>query len=296
MAKTKTAKKQSVPSGLEPGLYVVSTPIGNSQDWSERAALVLEAVDIIAAEDTRVVKGELKKLGLTPKQVLSYHEHNESQVSESLLGSLEKGRSVGLVSDAGAPNVSDPGFHLVQKCFKKGIPVRCIPGPSSLTAVLSVSPLGGGTVFFAGFLPPQDQARLDAMTQYKQRADQLVFFEAPHRLRAFLQTAQEVFGEQNEIFIGRELTKPYEELRWCTISEARAHFQTNEPRGEFVVALKGLRAKMLSEIETSQEISRLLDLGQSASLILDALQPKSELPRKRLYDLITRLKKALTPP
>jgi 16S rRNA (cytidine1402-2'-O)-methyltransferase len=295
LTQAKRAKKEVNSDFKTSGLYVVCTPIGNSLDWTRRAALVLESVDIIAAEDTRTIKSELKKIGIEPKQVVSCHEHNENTVAQGLIEKLKKGNSIALVSDAGSPNLNDPGHVLIKLAFENQIQVTPIPGASSLTTLLSVSPLGGGTFFFGGFLPTQDQARADALTRYRQRADNLIFFEAPHRMRAFLQSAEEVFGGAHEAFVGRELTKSYEELIWLPLTKLRAHFQINEPRGEFVIAIKGVMTERLSEEETKQEIQRLLDQGHTASRILEIMQPVSQLPRKKIYDLITHLKKTMAP-
>ena len=144
--------------------------------------------------------------------------------------------------------------------------------------------------YFGGFLPPQSEARKKVLNRHKYTAEALIFFEAPHRLREMLQDSEEILGPTTETVVCRELTKPYEEIRWAPLSEIRNYFGTNEPRGEFVILFKGLPKELLNRSETESEVKRLLGYGRSASEILDELQPITELPRKELYGLITRLK------
>jgi 16S rRNA (cytidine1402-2'-O)-methyltransferase len=290
--KIKEVKKKS--NGTGPGtLYVVATPIGNSQDWTARAKEVLSQVDLVAAEDTRLLKREMAKVKITPKKVLSHHEHNEEISTKGLLESLQSGHDVALASDAGTPMVSDPGYRLLDAATKAGIKVVPVPGPSSLTAALSVAALGGKSFFFGGFLPVQAEARKRSLRQCRRAADKLVFLEAPHRLREMLSDAEEVLGSDTGTVVCRELTKPYEEIKMDSLGEIRKFFQVNEPRGEFVVLFKGAPTELLDAKETEKEAHSLLGFGRSASDILEELQPFTELSRKQLYDIINKVKKEI---
>ncbi len=288
----KRIEKNSNASSTSCGtLYVVATPIGNHLDWTQRAIKILGEVEIVAAEDTRVLKRELQKVNVRPKKVLSHHNHNEEVSTKGLLEALLKGHNVALASDAGTPLVSDPGFKIVAVARQNGINIVPVPGASSLTAALSVSDLGGQNFFFGGFLPTQTDSRKRALKRFRNTAENLVFFEAPHRVREFLKDATEILGAQTPTVVCRELTKPYEEIRRGSLQEIENYFRVNEPRGEFVILFKGSPAEQLNAQATQSEVSKLLGFGKSASDILDELQNVTELNRKQLYDLITREKK-----
>ncbi len=295
MKSSRSKEKKSNSKNLRGTLFVVATPIGNQLDWTERAKQVLKAVDIIAAEDTRVLKKELAKVGISPKKVYSYHDHNEDASTKGLLTLLAEGNDVALASDAGTPLINDPGYKIINAARKEGFNVSPIPGASSLTAALSVAALGGNTFFFGGFLPSQRGARQQLLKHYKTFSENLVFFESPHRLREMLDDAEEVFGGNTPTVVCRELTKAYEETKALPLSEIRSHFQVNEPRGEFVILLKGASPDQLGSQDTEKEVSKLLNEGFSASDILERLQSKTSLSRKQLYDLISRLKKLIDP-
>lgn len=288
MTKSKNKKNSGT---LAPTLYIVSTPIGNSGDWTQRAMDILSSVDVVAAEDTRVLKKEMAKIGIKPKKVVSHHDENEEASTKGLLEALRSGQQVALTTDAGTPQVSDPGYRVVRGALEAGIHVVPVPGASSLTCALSVSPLGGSNFFFGGFLPTQSESRKKILKRYRRLADNLIFFEAPHRLREMLREALEIFGPQTEIFICRELTKPYEEIKFSTLGDMVQFFNINEPRGEFVVCLKGAPIEALNTKETEEEVHRLLNHGRSASDIVSELQPVTELSRKQLYDLVIRNRK-----
>lgn len=286
----KTAKSNET-SNLEAGLYVVSTPIGNSLDWTFRAEKVLSLCDVIAAEDTRTTKTALEKLGIKAKKIVSYHEHNEDDSAAGLLKLLIEGKSVALVSDAGTPQINDPGFKIVRLAYEKGIKVIPVPGVSSLTAALSISPLGGGTCYFAGFLPSQAKARQDYLKQIKSVAHQIIFFEAPHRIKETMDDLEFIFGPINEVLVCRELTKSFEEISLKTIGEARKYSHVSEPRGEFVIIVKGQPAPKLNREETKANAKKLFEQGYTASSIVENLQPVSELTRKEIYDMVLSIKK-----
>jgi 16S rRNA (cytidine1402-2'-O)-methyltransferase len=272
-------------------LFVVATPIGNQLDWTDRAKIVLAEADLVAAEDTRVLKRELAKVKVKPKKVLSHHEHNEETSTKGLLEALLAGKKVALASDAGTPLISDPGYRLIAAAHENGISVEVVPGASSLTAALSVSPIGGKTFFFGGFLPQQSGERKRVLRRSKGVADKIVFFETPHRLRESLLDALEVMGAETPLVVCRELTKPYEEIKIGKLGDVISHFKVNEPRGEFVLVFKGSPSELLDAGATESEVRRLLNFGRSASDILEELQGLTELTRKQLYDLIVRAKR-----
>lgn len=294
-SQSKRSKKQEKindTSTLEPALYVVSTPIGNPMDWTIRAQMVLNEADVVAAEDTRVTKTMLSKLNLSARRLISYHEHNETESAPQLLEYLQAGKSVALVSDAGTPMISDPGFKIVRMAYETGIRIIPIPGVSSLTTALSISPMGGGSAYFAGFLPSQTKARQDYLRAHSSSAHQLIFFEAPHRIKETMADLEMVFGADQEILVCRELTKSFEENLFKTCGEMKKYFSVNEPRGEFVIIVKGLPEARLNKEETKAKAIKLYQQGLSASDIVENLQPVSELPRKEIYDIVLSVKKA----
>ena len=227
---------------IQPGaLYIVATPIGNLEDITRRAAHVLAAVDVIAAEDTRHTRKLLQYLGITSKQLRSCHEHSTAREIDRVLQELGRGRSVALVSDAGTPLLSDPGFALVESARKAGIPVLPVPGASAITAALSVAGLPTGSFLFAGFLPAKQAGRIASLQELRLLSSSMVFFEAPHRISDFLADAITVFGEQREGFIGRELTKKFEDHIGGTLREILSAIEADDDRrrGEFVIVIAG---------------------------------------------------------
>ncbi len=200
-------------------LYIVATPIGNLADITHRAIQILKDVDLIAAEDTRHTHKLLQHYGIRTKTI-SYHEHNEQQRSEELLGRLLEGSDVAIVSDAGTPGINDPGFRLVRLAIENNIPVVSVPGPSAVVTALVASGLPTDEFFFGGFLPARSGARRNRLVGLRDVPGTLVLYEAPHRLRATLKDAAEVLGGRQAV-VARELTKLHEELRRGTLTEPR---------------------------------------------------------------------------
>lgn len=296
MTREHMAQKSNESTELDGGiLYIVATPLGNLSDWTERAKQVLGTVDLVAAEDTRTLKTSLAKVKIKPKKVISHHEHNEEASTKALIQDLLSGKSVALASDAGTPLISDPGHKLVSQARAKGIRIVPVPGPSALATALSVSALGGQSVFFGGFLPPQSESRKRYLKRHKMSADTLAFFEAPHRLREMLTDCEQILGGGVQTVVCRELTKPYEEIFGGTLTEVRQKFNVEEPRGEFVILFKAPPAEFFSTSETQTEVLKLLRMGRSASEILDELQAQTEVPRKSLYDMISAAKRDMEP-
>lgn len=224
-------------------LFVVATPLGNLQDITLRALEVLKTVDLICAEDTRHTGILLKHYGIR-KPLLSYQEYNETQRIPEILGRLKIGQNVALLSDAGTPTISDPGFKLVRECIKEKIKVETIPGPSAVTAALVISGLPTDKFFFLGYLPKKESHRKKLLNSLRKMIQiiksTVIIFEAPHRLIKTLEELKEVFGDI-DIVICRELTKIHEEIRREKISEAIKHFEQVKPLGELTLLFNLLR-------------------------------------------------------
>jgi 16S rRNA (cytidine1402-2'-O)-methyltransferase len=224
-------------------LQVVATPIGNLADLSERARAALAEADLIAAEDTRHTGTLLKAMGLaTP--LLSLHEHNESRRVAALLARLAQGKRVALVSDAGTPLLSDPGYELVRAAVAAGYEVSAIPGPSAITAALAVAGLPTDRFCFEGFLPARPRERRAALEALAHERRTLVFFEAPHRIAAALTDMAAALGPERAAVVARELTKAHETIYRGTLRElaARAMTETNFARGEITLVVRGAAA------------------------------------------------------
>lgn len=221
-------------------LYIVSTPIGNLKDITLRAIETLKSVDLIAAEDTRHTRllTQHYQIG-TP--LTSYFEHNKIAKGEYLLRLLKEGKNIALVSDAGTPGISDPGYRLIKAVQDNGIPMTIIPGPTALIAALSLSGLPCDRFIFEGFLPVKSVARRKKLAQFHSEERTVIFYESPHRIVRALEDIREVLGDPCVVCL-RELTKKFEEMRKGTASELIRHFTTTKPRGEFVLLLSGLKA------------------------------------------------------
>ena len=223
-------------------LYLVPTPIGNLGDISRRAAEILSAADFIAAEDTRVTVKLLNHLGLK-KPMAAYHRHNCGTAGPVILRRIQEGERCALVTDAGTPAISDPGEDLVALCAAAGVAVEAIPGPCALTVALSVSGLPTGRFTFEGFLPQNKKNRRAQLEGLADEARTMVFYEAPHKLRATLDDLAAVFGPDRPLAVCRELTKLHEEVLRLTLGEAVERYAAQEPRGEFVLVVGGRPAQ-----------------------------------------------------
>jgi 16S rRNA (cytidine1402-2'-O)-methyltransferase len=237
-------------------LYLVATPIGNLADITYRAVQVLNDVDVIACEDTRHTQKLLHHYGISTKTI-SYHEHNEEQRAEELISVLRSGKSVAVVSDAGTPGISDPGFRLVSTTVAEGIAVVPIPGPSALITALIASGLATDQFYFVGFLPARSGQRRSRLEDLRGVGATLIFYEAPHRVAAMLKDCVDVLGER-EAAVARELTKLHEEFRRGRLSELQQYYSSEqEPRGEFVVVIDRTE---IGETVTDREMTTVSSL------------------------------------
>jgi 16S rRNA (cytidine1402-2'-O)-methyltransferase len=263
------------PQKLEAALYVVATPIGNLRDITLRALDVLAGADVVAAEDTRNTAHLLKHHGIHAKQLLAVHQHNERGASEKLTGFIQSGQSVAFVSDAGTPAVSDPGALLVQAVLAAGLRVIPIPGACAAVAALSASGLNEPNFLFYGFMPNKSAARRTVLQGLQSHACTLVFYEAPHRIVECVADLHAVLGGERKIVLAREVTKLFETIHACTLSEAESWLQSdaNQQRGEFVVLVSGAQAAEGLSAETLNTLTLLLE----------------ELPLKQAVQLTTKI-------
>ncbi|OKH19913.1 16S rRNA (cytidine(1402)-2'-O)-methyltransferase [[Limnothrix rosea] IAM M-220] len=272
-------------------LYLVGTPIGNLDDMTFRAIATLKAVDLIAAEDTRHTGKLLKHFQITTPQI-SYHDHNRQQRSGQLIEKLQTGTAIALVSDAGMPGISDPGYELVVAAIAAGITVIPIPGVSAVLTGLVASGLSPEQFVFAGFLPNKKKLRLQQLEQLKTEPKTIVFYEAPHRVLKTLQEFQDYFGGDRPIVCARELTKLHEEFWRGTIQGAIAHYQTQAPKGEFTLIVAGQSRTETTEItdaEILEELQKQLDAGVSPSQASRLLANELQIPKRRIYQLSRNL-------
>ena len=241
-------------------LFVVATPIGNLEDLSPRARQTLAEVDFVAAEDTRHTGRLLSHLGVKTRQI-ALHEHNEARATAAVIEHLKGGKSVALVSDAGTPLVSDPGYRLVRAAHDNGITVAPVPGPSAVTAALSVSGLPTDRFAFEGFPPAKQAARRKWLQARAADERTLVFFEAVHRIAATLADMADVFGADREAFLGRELTKLHEQCVVANLGELRDAVGGGiASKGEFVVAVSGASGPAGTSLEVDRLLAELLEL------------------------------------
>jgi len=255
------------PTGQAGRLFVVATPIGNLEDITLRALRVLREARWVACEDTRHTGKLLRHHGIDARTV-SYHEHNERERSAELVAALERGEDVALVSDAGTPLVSDPGFRLVGAAIARGIRVVPVPGASAVLGALAASGLHCGEFLYAGFLPARRGERRRALEALRAERRTLVLFEAPHRLASSLADAAEVLGDRPAV-VGRELTKIYEEFQRGTLRELAAHFSATRPRGEITLVI-GPPAEAMTTPNAGAAATNAPSLGERVQQLMNA--------------------------
>ena len=238
-------------------LFLVPTPIGNLEDMTFRAIRVLKESDIILAEDTRTSAPMLKHFGID-KKAYSHHQHNEHQATSEIIKFLKEGKNVALISDAGTPAISDPGFFLVREAIKNELDVECLPGATAFVPALVNSGLPADSFVFEGFLP----VKKGRQTRFKKLADEdrtIVLYESPHRLLKTLEEFCQYLGADRQASVSRELTKLYEETVRGTLDEIKTHFETNILKGEFVICIAGCEPKKASKKSYSKDITHDID-------------------------------------
>ena len=269
-------------------LYIVATPIGNLEDVTLRALRVLKEVDVIAAEDTRHTQILLNHHGIrTP--LTSYHEHNERTKAQELVARLEQGQDIALVSDAGTPAISDPGFRLVVAAIHAGVRIIPIPGASALTAILSASGLATDRFIFEGFLPAKKKQRRERLQTLRDETRTLVFYEAPHRLRDALDDVHELLGNR-ETVLAREVSKVHEEFLRGPLSELICMLERQEIRGEVTLIISGSAGESrVNEDLLIAEIRELKGQGLRHKEIAEVLGEKFGYAKKEIYRLALAL-------
>lgn len=216
-------------------LYIVATPIGNLEDITLRAIRILKEADLIACEDTRHSRILLDRYGIN-KPLTSYFEHNKITKTAYLIKLLKEGKNIALISDAGTPGISDPGFNIIRQAIREKVPLTVIPGASALISALVISGMPTDKFSFLGFLPPKIAARQNRLKELKQRKETLIFYESPHRLKATLEDIHEIFGNIQMVLV-RELTKKFEEVLRDNTKNLLRYFNTTLARGEFILLL-----------------------------------------------------------
>ena len=272
-------------------LYLVPTPIGNLGDISKRCRETLAEADFIAAEDTRVSLKLLNHLELK-KPLVSYYEHNKVESGKRIVERLLAGETCALVTDAGSPAISDPGEDLVALCAENGIPVSAIPGPCAIITALSISGLPTGRFTFEGFLSTSKKSRQEHLAALREERRTMVFYEAPHKLRATLEDLAAAFGGERRISLCRELTKLHEEVIRTTLDGAKALYAEQPPRGEYVLVLEGASVPEAAELTLEDALARVSALIEAGSSKKDAVKQaaaETGFPKNVLYDAALKL-------
>ena len=272
-------------------LYLVPTPIGNLGDISVRCRQTLEQADFIAAEDTRVTLKLLNHLGIK-KSLVSYYEHNKAQKGNMILERILAGETCALVSDAGSPAISDPGEDLVKQCAEAGVTVCAIPGPCAVITALSISGQATGRFCFEGFLSTAKKSRKEHLESLVNETRTMIFYEAPHKLPATLESMAAVFGENRPISLCRELTKLHEEVIRTTLGGAIELYKEQAPKGEFVLVVAGAtpEAKESATAEdAAARVSQLMEEGLSRKDAVKQTAKELDLPKNVVYDAALNL-------
>ena len=266
-------------------LYLVATPIGNLGDLSPRAVETLEAVDFIAAEDTRVSVKLLNHFSIK-KPLVSYHEHNHVTAGQAILARLLAGESCALVTDAGTPAISDPGEDLVRLCAENGVEVLSIPGCCAAVNALAVSGLPTGRFTFEGFLTVNKKSRRERLESLKGEERTMIFHEAPHKLRTTLEDLCAAFGPERRVALCRELTKLHEETIRTTLEQAVEFYTENAPKGEYVLVVAGAEPVQAAAVTLEDGVAQVLALKRQGIRLKDAAREVAEhtgLSKNELY-------------
>ncbi len=269
-------------------LYVVPTPIGNLEDITLRALRILGEVDVVAAEDTRAAQHLLQHHQIS-KPTISFFEGNEAARTEALIERLKNGETIALISEAGMPGVSDPGQRLVAGAAEANLPIVVLPGPSAAVTALVGSGLPTDAFYFAGFLPRQEGARMEAIGKLRAIEATLIFYEAPGRTATTLADLAAGLGANRRACVARELTKIHEELARGTLASLHEKYSHTPPRGEITLVVEGA-SEIATEIDVEAEIRRRLEAGESAKEIAAALSLLTGKPRRQIYQLVLALR------
>ncbi len=271
-------------------LYIVATPIGNLEDLTFRALRILKEADLIAAEDTRHSRKLLDHYGIkTP--LTSYHEHNEKSKAPRLVERMQRGERVALISDAGTPLLSDPGYRLVQEAIRAGIVVSPIPGPSALLAALSASGLAAQSFAFEGFLPAKKKERREKLQSLSTEVRTLVFYETPHRLKECLADIHEILGER-EMVLAREISKVYEEFLRGPVGDLMLRLTDQEVAGELTLVIAGAKAEAAAPEAIMAEIRKLKDRGMRVKEIAALVGEKHSIAMREVYRMVLELEES----
>ena len=271
-------------------LYVCPTPIGNLEDITLRVLRVFQEVDLVVAEDTRHT-GQLLHHFQISRPLESLHEHNEKGKTARILDLLREGKKIALVSDAGMPGISDPGSFLLQEVIAADLPLEVLPGANAALVGFLQSGFASSQFLFYGFLPRRRKDRLQALEGLKGQGYPIIFYEAPHRLCDMLRDLLEVLGDRR-ISVSRELTKRFEETRRGRVKEVLDHFQTERPRGEFVITIAG--GEPASDVEKSEDdilhlLEQLMSSGLSRKTAVEQVSGKYRLPKNQVYEIALRI-------
>lgn len=267
-------------------LYLCATPIGNLGDVSARFLETFKAVDIIAAEDTRQTVKLLNYFDIQ-KPLTSYHEHNKASKGEYLIGFMEEGKNVALVSDAGTPAISDPGEDLVRLCIEHDITVTSVPGPVALINALILSGLPTRRFAFEGFLSVNKRHRNEHLKSVKDDTHTLIFYEAPHKLKYTLNDMLDILGNR-KIALVRELTKLHEEVKRTTLSEAVEFYETQKPRGEYVIVIDGAKQQSAeqfwADMSIAEHVEHYIKLGNTSKEAIKLVAADRGVPKREVYN------------
>ncbi|HHW29178.1 MAG TPA: 16S rRNA (cytidine(1402)-2'-O)-methyltransferase [Syntrophomonadaceae bacterium] len=270
-------------------LYLCATPLGNLDDITLRALEVLKQVDLVAAEDTRHTRKLLDHYGITTKTT-SYHQHNERGKASSLLAELDKGKEIALVSDAGTPGVSDPGYILVQQALEAGHQVTVLPGPSAVIAALVISGFKPYPFYFFGFLPRKKGERRQQLKEQEENPWTGVYYEAPHRLQETLQDFCDIWGAERRVAVARELTKHFEEVFRGSFASALEHFSAAPPKGEITLVVEGKTETTADPLSVDSElvkeaVTALIRAGSDLHQACRAVGKALDLSKSQVYRL-----------
>ncbi|NLY89050.1 MAG: 16S rRNA (cytidine(1402)-2'-O)-methyltransferase [Firmicutes bacterium] len=294
--KEKTTRARATTAAAGEGcLYLVATPVGNMEDITYRALRVLKEADLVAAEDTRHSRKLLAHFEIH-QPVVSYYREQEKRKSQKLLALLAAGKKIALISDAGTPGISDPGFLLVKAAVENGIPVVPVPGASALLAAVVASGLPAGRFVFEGFLPRNNKERQARLSALRDEERTIILYASPHRLLADLRDLQKYLGEERRIVIARELTKGYEEFWRGSIAQARRDWEGREIRGEFTLVVAGAPPAPPEDLTAKyrklyEEIVEKEKKGEKFSIIVQEIAAREGISRRGLYQYCLEKKK-----